>query len=84
MSESVLPALVFETQTHAAGLVVAKVRAAGDLEVAAVAGSPDFNVVSFRSTESEIPGAKLDGAVVQAKLLENCFGFGRQFLKHVE
>ena len=67
--ETVFPLGILVAEAHAAGLVVTEARATGDFEVLAVAGCPNFDVVSFRGREADVAGAKLDGAVMQAEFL---------------
>ena len=79
MAEVVFSFGVFISKLHAARLIVAKARAAGDLKIFALAGGPHFYVVCFAGTEADIAGAEFDNLVVEAEFLESRFGVAGEF-----
>ena len=70
---------VFVAKFHAAGLVVAKARAAGDFKIFALAGSPHLDVICLTGTEANIAGAEFDDLIVEVKFLESSFGVAGEF-----
>lgn len=84
VAEAVLPVRILVAQVHAAGLIVSEVAATGHFEVVILARCPDFDVVSFGGTKSDIATAELDHSVVEAELLEDGFGVGGEFVEFVE
>lgn len=83
MAETVFAIFRFEAQIHAPRLIVAKVGAAGDFQIGALAGSPDFDVVGLGGAEPDVARAELDDAVVQTQCLQDFFGVGGQFFQLV-
>lgn len=84
MGKNVFPFAVFEAQLHAAGLVVGEARTARYFEIFAMPRGPDFDVVGFCRAKTDVARAKLDGAIVQAELLQNALSVGGEFLKLCE
>src|SRR3954466_10281504 len=65
--ELLFPLLGLEAQVHSASLKVLAVRAARHFKVAALARSPDLDVVSLGAREAHVAGAEIDHAIVQSE-----------------
>src|SRR5258708_32205323 len=61
-------------RAHAAGLVVAAVRAARNLAIAVLAGQPDFDIEGLARGGAHVAAAQNDGAERQAEPLQHLLG----------
>ncbi len=83
MGKAVFAVGVFETEVHAAGLVVTKGGAGRHFEVGFLARRPDFDVVGLGGAEANIAGAEFDDTVVEAEELEDFFGVASERFQSV-
>jgi hypothetical protein len=66
MAEVVSSLGVFVSKFHAASLVIAKARAAGDLKIFALTRCPDLDVICLTGAKANVAGTEFNDLIVKA------------------